>query len=131
MGTAWKNVKTRGGPIQILFPHVRDGFFYQPVNVYDYDSTIGSERDDIRALHNPADKITYLTGATWEMLPGSIISTSLEKGYYDQERNVFGISENAAKEQEHQTELSLYIDYILLQMKEKDVLEFEGNHCYE
>lgn len=40
-----------------------------------------------------ADRITLLTGATWEMVPEAAMKDRLDRGYYDRERNIFCLSE--------------------------------------
>jgi len=123
---AWRQlereVKPDAVPIQILFPRIKESFRYQVVNAYDYDSTEGRQWTDKRILKHPADRITELTGATWEIEQGSAIRDSLEKGFYDKAANIFYLSEGGAAESGHQTILALYVEYVMTQLHLNDKL---------
>lgn len=114
-GQVGRNVKAEAVPIRILFPKIKPGhdIKYRIVNVYDYDSTDGPEMTMKKRKIAFADRITLLTGATWEMVPEAAMKDRLDRGYYDSNRNIFCLSEESSGEQQEQTILGLYIDYVL------------------
>lgn len=114
-GQVGRSVKAKAVPIRILFPEIKPGhdIKYRIVNVYDYDSTDGTEMTMKKRKIAFADRITLLTGATWEMVPEAAMKDRLDRGYYDSERNIFCLSEESSGEQQEQTILGLYIDYVL------------------
>jgi len=109
------SVKAEAVPIRILLPEIKPGqdVKYRVVNVYDYDSTDGMEQTEKKRKIAYADRITLLTGATWEMVPEAAMKDSLDRGFYDSERNIFYLSETCSGEQQEQTILGLYIDCVL------------------
>ena len=116
--TAWeqlgRKVKKDAVPIQILFPELKSGqtVEYCVVKVFDYDSTEGSALKERYGKLVLADRITQLTKATWEIVPEAALKDSLDKGFYDKERNVFCLSETCTMEQQEQSVLSLYMEYV-------------------
>ena len=124
-----RTVKDDAKPIMLLFPKIqRSGeqkkvyqSEYIKVGCYCYDSTEGKPyiRDKQIAF---ADRITLLTGATWEIVPEEALMSSLDQGFYDRDRNTFCISKNCSKEQQEPTVMELYIDYVLQEERITDKL---------
>ena len=114
-GQVGRSVKAEAVPIRIIFPEISlaQDVKYRAVNVYDYDSTDGKEQTEKKRKIAYADRITQLTGATWEIVPEAAMKDSLDRGHYDSERNIFYLSEMCSGEQQEQTILGLYIDYVL------------------
>lgn len=114
-GQVGRSVKAEAVPICIIFPEISlaQDIKYRAVNVYDYDSTDGKELTEKKRKIAYADRITQLTGATWEIVPEAAMKDSLDRGHYDSERNIFYLSETCSGEQQEQTILGLYIDYVL------------------
>jgi len=116
--SAWeqlgRKVKNDAVTIQILFPELKPGqnVEYRVVKVFDYDSTEGSVLKERYGKFALADRITQLTKATWEIVPEAALNDSLDKGFYDKERNVFCLSETCTMEQQEQSVLSLYMEYV-------------------
>lgn len=126
--TAWKQlgreVKADAVPIRIRYPIIepKKDVIYRFVNVYDYDSTEGSDLKLVSDEIVWADRITQLTGATWEMVPEEALKGGLGRGFYDRDKNVFYLSKLCAGEQQEQTILGLYVDYVLLALDVQDKL---------
>lgn len=116
---AWRQlermVKMDAVPIQVLLPDVLPGktVSYRVVNVYDYDSTEGEWQIEKHRKPAFADRITQLTGATWETVPEAAMNGRLDKGFYDGENHIFYLSELEAGVQQEHTILGLYIDYVM------------------
>lgn len=124
---AWKQlgrtVKEDAVPLQILLPDVSQEKVvgYRVVNVYDYDSTEGASMSEQSRKPDFADRITQITGATWEIVPEASMKGSLDRGYYDGEKHIFYLAEQGACQQE-QTILRLYVDYVMAGREHKDML---------
>lgn len=101
-------------PIEILFPEIREGQDVRKlrVRVYDIGSTAGKEIDSVIKIPF-ADRITEITGITWEIIPKDAFGDCLELGRYDIERNVFYLSKACPKELEEQTILNMYLEYVM------------------
>lgn len=114
-GQLGRSIKEEADPIRILLPEIMSGLDvrYRTVNVYDYESTDGQELKMKQRKIAFADRITLLTGVAWEMVPEEALKDSLDRGYYDSERNIFCLAETCSEEQQEQTILGLYIDYVL------------------
>lgn len=69
-----------------------------------------------------ADRITQLTGATWEVISEDGFRDTLAQDFYDEKENLFYLLRNCAKEQREQVVLELYIDYILTGLGLEDKL---------
>ena len=109
-------------PIKLLFPHIKEmmsadksvyGIEYQDVNCFDLDSTQGSNSVGKKKAVIFADRITQLTGATWELISEEALRDALMQGLYDEKENIFYLSGNCTTEQQEQVALELYIDYVL------------------
>lgn len=118
-------------PVKLLFPNISKtvsadratyNVEYQPVSCFDLDSTQGNWSIDKKKTVSFADRITQLTGATWEVIPEDGLRETLAQGFYDQQENIFYLSMNCAKEQREQVVLELYIDYILIRFGLEDKL---------
>ena len=115
-----RTVREDAKPIMLLFPNIqRSGeqekvyqSEYLKVSCYCYDSTEGKPYIRIKQLAF-ADRVTLLTGATWEIVPEEALKSSLDHGFYDRDRNTFCLSQNCSKEQQEPTIMELYIDYVL------------------
>ncbi len=124
---AWKHlgrtVRENATAIQILLPDVsvEKPAGYRVVDVYDYGDTEGAASEEKQRKTVFADRITQVTGATWEMVPEAAVADKLERGFYDGERHVFCLAEQGGGQQE-QTILGLYVDYVLNGRKHKDML---------
>ena len=124
---AWKQlgrrVKENAVPVQILLPDLSSEKVvgYRVVNVYDYDSTEGVSMSEQSRKPDFADRITQITGATWEIVPEAAMKGGLDRGYYDGEKHIFCLAEQGAGQQK-QTILGLYVDYVLAGMEHKDML---------
>ena len=101
-------------PIEVLFPEIREGQDVRKlrVRVYDIGSTAGKEICSVIKI-SFADRITEITGITWEIIPEDAFGESLELGRYDIERNVFYLSKACPKELEEQTILNMYLEYVM------------------
>ena len=107
-------------PITLLFPKIclsgeQEKIYrgeYLKVVCYGLESTEGRPYIRNKQL-DFADRITFLTGATWEIVPEVALKSSLYQGFYDRDRNIFCLSQNCSKEQQELTILELYIDYVL------------------
>lgn len=118
-----RTVKGSAVPIQIMFPGIEEGkdVVMHPVSVYDIDSTEGKmPAPGIKIAF--ADRITELTGITWEMIPEAAFADGLELGRYDGERNVFYLSKGCPGNLQEQTILGLYLDYVMEENSIKDKL---------
>lgn len=109
-------------PIKLLFPHIKEMMSadksvyhveYRDVNCFDLDSTQGSNSVGKKKQIIFADRITQLTGATWELISEEALRDTLVQGFYDEKENIFYLSRNCTTEQQDQVELELYIDYVL------------------
>ena len=124
---AWKQlgrtVKEDAVSVQILLPDLSPEKVvgYRVVNVYDYDSTEGASMSEQSRKPGFADRITQITGATWEIVPEAAMKGGLDRGYYDGEKHIFYLAEQGAGQQE-QTILGLYVDYVMDSRKHKDML---------
>ncbi len=124
---AWKHlertVRANATAIRILLPDVsmEKPAGYRVVEVYDYGDTEG---DGIEKNHRKpafADRITQITGATWEIVPEAAMKDGLDRGYYDGKKHIFYLAEQGAGQQE-QTILGLYVDYVMDSGEHKDML---------
>lgn len=124
---AWKQmgrtVKEDAVPVQILLPDVSPEKVvgYRMVNVYDYDSTEGASMAEQSRKPDFADRITQITGATWEIVPEAAMKGGLGRGYYDGEKHIFYLAEQGSGQQ-GQTILGLYVDYVMDSGEHKDML---------
>lgn len=124
---AWKQlertVKEDAAPVQILLPDVSPVKVvgYRMVNVYDYDSTAGASMTERNKKPAFADRITQITGATWEIVPDAAMKGGLDRGYYDGEMHIFYLAEQGTGQQEL-TILGLYVDYVMAGREHKDML---------
>lgn len=111
-----RTLKNDAVPIEVMFPEIKPNQEekYIPVKVYDYGCTKGVEIKNTHKKPVYADRITQLTGATWEFVSEEALKDCLDKGYYDEEKNVFYLSELCAGIQQEQTILGIYIDYVML-----------------
>lgn len=109
-------------PIKLLFPHIKEMMSadksvyhveYRDVNCFDLDSTQGSNSVGKKKQIIFADRITQLTGATWELISEEALRDTLVQGFYDEKENIFYLSRNCTTEQQEQVVLELYIDYVL------------------
>lgn len=109
--------------IKLLFPHIRKTVLvdksvynveYRDVNCFDLDSTQGSNQVGKKKPVIFADRITQLTGATWELISEEALRDALVQGFYDEKDNIFYLSRNCTTEQQKQVALELYIDYVLV-----------------
>lgn len=109
-------------PIKLLFPHIREMVStdksvyhveYRDVNCFDLDSTQRSNSVTKEKMVIFADRITQLTGATWELILEETLRDSLVQGFYDEKENIFYLSRNCTTEQQEQVALELYINYVL------------------
>ncbi len=135
---AWEHlgreIKDDAVPIQILFPRFRkeirtDSFTkagcraeYVSVNVFEFGSTEGREYQAQRKKVIFADRITQITGITWELVDSEALAEALEYGMFDRERKVFCLLDNCTEEQSNRTIISLYIDYVMDMSKIDDKL---------
>lgn len=119
-----RTIKADASPIQIILPEIlpEQEEKYHVVSVYDYDSTEGKEKKEKQEKIAFADRITQLTGATWELVPEEAMKERLERGFYKEENHVFYLSDACTREQQEQTILELYIDYVLTVMGNNDKL---------
>ena len=124
---AWKHlgrmVRENAVAIQILLPDVsaEKSTAYRVVDVYDYGDTEGASLEENHGKPAYADRITQVTGATWEMVPEAAVADKLERGFYDGEKHIFYLAEQGAGQQE-QTILGLYVDYVMDSREHKDML---------
>lgn len=124
---AWKQlgrtVKKDAVPVQILLPDVslEKVVGCRVVNVYDYDSTEGASMPEWNKKPAFADRITQITGATWEIVPEAAMKGGLDRGHYDGEKHIFYLAEQGAGQQE-ETILGLYVDYVMDSWEHKDML---------
>lgn len=122
-----RTVKDDAKPIMLLFPKIQQIgeqkylSEYLKVGCYCYDSTEGKPYIRNKQIAF-ADRITLLTGATWEIVPEEALMSSLDQGFYDRDRNTFCISKNCSKEQQEPTVMELYIDYVLQEEQITDKL---------
>ena len=88
-------------PIKLLFPHIREMVStdksvyhveYRDVNCFDLDSTQRSNSVTKEKMVIFADRITQLTGATWELISEETLRDSLVQGFYDETKGVFKVS---------------------------------------
>lgn len=109
-------------PIKLLFPHIKEMMSadksvyhveYRDVSCFDLDSTQGSNSVSKKKQIIFADRITQLTGATWELISEEALRDALVQGFYDEKENIFYLSRNCTTEQQEQVALELYIDYVL------------------
>lgn len=119
-----RTIKSDAISIKIMFPKIAPGQKekYIPVRVYDYGCTEGADREKNHKKIVFADRITQLTGATWELVPEEALKDSFDKGFYDEEKNVFYLSEMCFGTQQEQIILGLYIDYLMQKSMNKDKL---------
>lgn len=101
-------------PIQILFPEIELGkdVIMCPVKVYDIASTRGKEIDTGMMI-SFADRITQMTGMTWEIVPAKAMGESLSQGRFDTDHRVFYLSEACQKDQQNQVIINLYLEYVM------------------
>lgn len=101
-------------PMQILFPEIEFGkdVVMRPVKVYDIASTRGKEIDTGMAI-SFADRITQMTGMTWEIVPAKAMGESLSQGRFDTDHRVFYLSEACPKDQQDQVIIDLYLEYVM------------------
>lgn len=124
---AWKHlgrtVRANAAAIQILLPDVsmEKPAGYRVVEVYDYGDTEGDGIEENHKKSAFADRITQITGATWEMVPEVAVADKLERGFYDGEKHIFYLAEQGTGQQE-QTILRLYVDYVLDSREHKNML---------
>lgn len=118
-------------PIKLFFPNITKtvsankttyNVEYQTVSCFDLDSTQGNWSIDKKKTVSFADRITQLTGATWEVISEDGSRETLAQGFYNEKENIFYLSRNCAKEQTEQVVLELYIDYILTGLGLEDKL---------
>ena len=129
-----RKIKDDAVPVQILFPRFRkeidtDSFTkaeyraeYVAVNVFDFSSTEGREYHAERKKVIFSDRITQITGITWELVGSEALEEALEYGMFDRERKVFCLLDNCTEEQRDRTIISLYIDYVMDMSKIDDKL---------
>lgn len=119
-----RTIKSDAIPIEIMFPEIVPGQKekYIQVKVYDYGCTEGADREKNHKKIVFADKITQLTGATWELVPEEALKDSFDKGFYDEKKNVFYLSQICFGTQQEQIILGLYIDYLMQKSMNKDKL---------
>ena len=116
---AWEHLgrrlKNDAAPILLLLPDVSGGWkeSYHMVNGYDRSSTEGCVYQECRRRIAFADRVTQLTGATWELVPKEGMGGRLERGFYLKENHVFYLVDTCTKEQQEQTVLELYVDYVM------------------
>lgn len=124
---AWKHlgrtIRDNAMVIQILLPDVsaEKPAGYRVVDVYDYGDTEGAGLVENHRKPAFADRITQVTGVTWEMVPEAAVADKLERGFYDGERHIFCLAEQGVGQQD-QTILGLYVDYVLDSREHKDML---------
>lgn len=124
---AWRHlgrtVRENAAAIQILIPDVllEKVVGYRVVDVYDYDSTAGASMSEQSRKPDFADRITQITGATWEIVPEAAMKGGLDRGHYDGEKHIFYLAEQGTGQQE-QTILGLYVDYVMDGREHKDML---------
>ena len=83
-----------------------------PVKVYDIACTRGKGIDTGMAI-SFADRITQMTGMTWEIVPAKALGESLSQGRFDTDHRVFYLSEACPKDQQEQVILDLYLEYVM------------------
>ena len=110
-------------PIQILFPEIELGkdAVMRQVKVYDIGSTEGNMIDLGREILF-ADRITEMTGMTWEIVPAKAMGESLSQGRFETDHRVFYLSEACPKDQQDQVILDLYLEYVMHETGIKDKL---------
>lgn len=110
-----RTLKNNADSIEIMFPEIKPGQEekYIPVKVYDYADTEGVNIQRNRKQVVYADRITQLTGATWEIVPEDALNGSFDKGFYDEAKKVFYLSELCLGIQKEQAILDLYVDYLM------------------
>lgn len=110
-----RSVKADAVPIRLVYPDVSagQGEGFCIVNGYDYDSTEGKEYKERRAPVVFADRITQLTGVTWELVPENVMGEHLGRGFYKKESQVFYMVDTCTESQREQTILELYVDYVI------------------
>ena len=124
---AWRHlgrtVRANAAAIQILLPDVsmEKPAGYRVVEVYDYGDTEGDGIEENHKKSAFADRITLVTGATWEIVPEAAVVDKLERGFYDGEKHIFCLAEQGGGQQE-QTILGLYVDYVLDSREHKNML---------
>jgi len=91
------------------------------VDVYDYGDTEGAGLVENHRKPDFADRITQITGATWEIVPEAAMKGGLDRGYYNGKKHIFYLAEQGAGQQE-QTILWLYVDYVLAGWEHKNML---------
>lgn len=110
-------------PIKLLFPHIKEMMSadksvyhvkYRDVCCFDLDSIQGSNSVGKKRTVIFTDRITQLTGATWELISEEALRDALVQGFYDEKDNIFYLSRNCTTEQQKQVALELYIDYVLV-----------------
>lgn len=135
---AWEHlgrkIKDDAVPVQILFPRFRKEIYtdsftkaeyraeYVAVNVFEFSSTEGREYQVERIKVIFSDRITQITGVTWELVSSEALEEALEYGKFDRERKVFCLLSNSTEEQKKRTIISLYIDYVMDMSKIDDKL---------
>lgn len=120
-----RSVKKGAVPITLLVPRFikvdcADDFNkteykadYVAANVFELSDTEGEEYQKERPNNVFPDRITQITGITWEVVGSEALKDSLEFGMYDRERQVFCLLQSATEEQKERTVISLYIDYVM------------------
>lgn len=115
---AWEQlgrlVKDDAVSMQILFPELLpDGSCnMRNVCVFNYADTVGADLEKSVNV-SLADRITLITGISWEVVPEEVLQASLKLGLYNKKENVFYISKGCAGESKQLVVLELYLDYVL------------------
>ena len=91
---------------------------YLVMGVYAYSDTEGKEIEDKPVKINLFDRIAVITEITPEIVEKPF--PLFEQGEYDPETNRFFLSKNCPSEKEKETLLSMFIDYLMQDMKNSD-----------
>lgn len=133
--SAWKHlgrdIKPDAVPIEMLFPQISlkqgeggEDFAissgYTVVKAYDYESTSGKEPGSGKRTGHFCDRITAVTGVTWELVDKTALEGSIKQGVYDRKREVFCLLESCTAEQRERIAIDLFIDYVTERMGIQD-----------
>lgn len=109
-----RHVKEEATPIKLLLPRIRTGQGAEDltVHVYDRDSTGGDVEENAVREVCYGDVITGITGATWELVENGM-QDSMKKDHYDVRENIFYLTRESLENRQGQTEVALYVEYLL------------------